>query len=130
MYLRLHKGDHPNVANAFGNLARAQQALGKTAEARRGFDDAVAMHRRLTPQGSPRLARALWRSGSARLDSKDGGGAAAALPELQEAESMAEKFLPAGHPQFKEYRDTLDACKALLEEYGRTGVDGGGGDGR
>ena len=118
MYLRLHKGDHPNVANAFGNLARARQTLGKTAEARVGFDQAVAMHRRLTPQGSLRLVRALWRSGSARMEGKNAGDAAAAVAELQEAATMAEKVLPADHPQIQECRETLAKAKAMLDEQG------------
>ena len=112
MIQRNFKGDHPDVAVTIRNLARARQALGKTAEARQGFDEAIAMHRRVSPTGAPQLARVLWYSASARLDN---GDAAAALPELEEAVTMAEKSLPPEHPQLKEYRETLAKCEAAIE---------------
>jgi hypothetical protein len=92
-------------------LARTHQALGQTAEARQGFDEAVATLRRLSPEGSPLLARVLWLSASARLDNGGGGGAAAALPELEESVAMAAKFLKPEHPHLKEYRETLAKCR-------------------
>jgi tetratricopeptide (TPR) repeat protein len=112
MRLRLYKGDHPAVATCMLNLAATRQALGKSAEARQGFDDAVAMLRRCSPDGSSLLARMLWYSGRARFDSKVAGDAAAALPELEEAVTMAEKFLSPEHPQLAEYRETLAKCRA------------------
>lgn len=59
---------HPNIASGLSNFARAQQALGQTAQARAGFDEAIAMLRQGSPDGSPLLARILWRSGTARLE--------------------------------------------------------------
>ena len=102
---------HPNVANSLSNLARIQQSLGKTAEARAGWNEAIEMLRKGSPNGSAALARLLWRSGTGRLENKD---AVSALPELEEAVTMAERFLPAGHPQLKEYRETLDQCRDAI----------------
>ena len=99
------------VAGGLSNLARVQQSLGKSAEARANWDEAIALLRKSSSDGSALLARALWRSGSARLANKD---AAAALPELEEAAAMGEKFLKADDKQLKEYRETLAKCKAAL----------------
>jgi serine/threonine protein kinase len=115
--LDLNRASRParneHVAAGLSNLATVQQGLGKTAEARAGWDEAILMLRKNSPDGSALLARVLWRSGSARLENKD---AAAALPELQEAVSMAEKVLPAEHAHLKEYRQTLARCKAAQAE--------------
>ena len=111
--------NHPNVAQCMSGLARTRQALGKTEEARRGFDGALAILRRVSPEGSPLLARVLWQSASARLDNKGEEDAAAALPELEEAVAMAEKFLKPEHPHLKEYRETLAKCEAALAEPGK-----------
>ena len=105
--------DDPLIAVSLNNLARARQSLGKTVEARRDFDEAVTILRRLQPEGSPIFARILWRSASARLDNKD---ADAALPELEEAVAMAEKFLKPEHPYLTEYRETLAKCRAALAQ--------------
>ncbi len=102
---------HMHIAIGLSNLARAQHGLGKTAEARAGWDEAVAMMRQGSAHGSPDFARLLWRSGTARLESKD---FAAALTELEEAASMAEKVLPGDHAHLKEYRETLARCKAAM----------------
>ena len=126
MRQRLHKGDDPAVAAALSNLAFAQQALGKTAEARQGFDQAVAMLRRFSPDGSRLMARVLGCSGRARFENKDGGDAAAALPELEEAVAMAEKYLPPEHQHLKEYRETLARCRAALAEQGKPDAKEGG----
>ncbi len=101
-----------DIAGCLSMLSRAQQALGKHAEARAGWNEAIAMLRKGSPEGSALLGRVLWSSASARLENMD---AAAALPELEEAVSMAEKVLPADHPQLKEYRETLGKCKAAIE---------------
>lgn len=111
MRQRLFDSDHTSVAISLINLAQVYQRLGKAEQSRQEFDNAVGMRRRLTPTGSPDLASVLWRSGSARLDAQ---GAAAALPELEEALAMAESFLPPDHPQLKEYRDTLAKCKSMI----------------
>lgn len=105
--------DHIEIAIGLSNLARARQGLEKTIESRQGFDDGIAMFKRLQPDGSPDLARILWRSASARLDNKD---AAAALPELEEAVALAEKFLKPEHPDLKEYRDTLAKCREVIDK--------------
>ena len=52
--------------------------------------------------------------------------AAAALPELEEAVAMAEKFLPPEHPHLKKYRETLARCRAALAEQGKPDAKGGG----
>ncbi len=108
---RLFKGSDFFVAITLNNLARARQAMGRAVEARQGFDEAIAVLRRQSPGGSAVLARVLWRSGSARLENTD---SSAALPELNEAVSMAEKVLHAEHPHLKAYRETLAACETLL----------------
>jgi serine/threonine protein kinase/tetratricopeptide (TPR) repeat protein len=127
MRRRLYQGDHPAVATALNNLARTHQALGKTAEARQGFDQAVAMLLRSSPDGSPMRARVLWCSGSARFENGDGGDAAAALPELEEAVAMAEKLLPPEHPHLMGYRETLAKCRTALAEQEKPDAKGGGG---
>jgi tetratricopeptide (TPR) repeat protein len=124
MRQRLHKGDDPVVATVLNNLAFTRQVLGKTAEARQGFDQAVAMLRRCSPDGSPMLARVLWCSGRARFENK--GDAAAALPELDEAVAMAEKFLLPEHMHLEEYRETLARCRAALTEQGKLDAKDGG----
>ena len=113
MWQRLYEGDHLAVARGLSNLSITRDALGKTAEARQGLDQAVAMLRRLTPDGSPQLACALAYSGSVRVD------AAVALPELEEAVAMAERFLPPDHPHLKDYREVLAMCRAVLAERGK-----------
>ncbi len=102
---------HPNIATTLNELALLLKDQNKPAEARAGWDEAIAMLRNGSPDGSALLARVLWRSGSARLEGKD---AAAAQPELEEAVAMAEKYLPADHPQLNEFRETLAKCKAAL----------------
>ncbi len=102
---------HPGVVAVLVNLALVHQDLARPAEARAGFDEAIAILRKGPAGGSARFARVLWRSGSARLENKNGGDAAAALPELEEAVATAEKLLPAEHPHLKEYRETLVKCK-------------------
>jgi eukaryotic-like serine/threonine-protein kinase len=108
---------HPYIATSLTSLAALLDAQNKRAGARAAWGEAIVILRNGAPDGSPLLARVLWRSGSARLENKDGaGGAAAALPELEEAAAMAEKVLPPDHPQLKEYRETLAKCKAALAE--------------
>ena len=97
-----------------------------TAEARQGFDQAVAMLRRFSPDGSPVMARVLWCSGSARFENEAGGDAAAALPELEEAVAMAEKSLPPEHLHLEKYRETLARCRAALAERGKPDAKEGG----
>ncbi len=107
---------HRQISTVLNNLARVLQGLGQTAKARADWDEAIAMLRQGSPSGSATFARVLWRSGGARLANKD---AAAALPELEEAAAMAEKFLKPEDPQLKEYRGTLAKCKAALTELGK-----------
>ncbi len=118
--VKLPAGDE-KVASCLSNLARVQHGLGKSADARAGWDEAIAMLRKISPDGSALLARALWRSGTARLENKD---AAAALPELEAAAAMAEKFLKPEDNQFTEYRETLAKCKAALAGQGKDGTKG------
>jgi tetratricopeptide (TPR) repeat protein len=105
-----HAGSE-RIAADLSDLAGVQQDLGKTAQARANWDEAVAMLRRGSPNGSAPLARVLWRSAIARLENMDN---AAALEELEETVAMAEKVLPADHPQLREYRETLAKCKAAI----------------
>ncbi len=126
MRQRIHTGDHPEVAIALHNLALLRRGLGKTAEARQGLDQAVAMLRRCSPDGSPPLACFLWSSGTVRFDDNGGRDAAAALPELEEAVTMAEKFLPPEHPHLEAYRTTLAECRAALAEQGKPDAKEGG----
>jgi serine/threonine protein kinase/Tfp pilus assembly protein PilF len=101
------------VAGALGSLARVQQGLGKTAEARSAWDDAIAMLRNGSSEGSAMLARMLWRSGSARLEANDAAGA---LPELEEAVAMTEKHRTPDNKQLQQCRETLARCRAKLSE--------------
>lgn len=107
--------DHPDVAQVLTTLAGIHNGMGRTAEARQSLDRALSILRKRFPNGSPLLARVLWRSGSARFDPATGAAAAAALPELEEAVAMAEKLLSPEHKSLKEYRETLTRCKAVIE---------------
>ena len=111
--------DHPNVAQATANLASIRNGLGKAVEARQGFDQALAIWRKRSPDGSPQLARMLWRSATARMDTKAPTDLPAALRELEEAVTMAKKVLPPDHPSLKEYGDTLARCKAAQAGKGK-----------
>ena len=103
--------DREKLADALGTLAAVEYGLGKTAQARAHWDEAIAIIRN-SPSTTPTfVARLLWRSGSARLETKD---PAAALPELEEAVTIAEKALPPDHPDLTKYRATLATCKATL----------------
>jgi serine/threonine protein kinase len=115
---------HEGIAITISNLADLQQKRGQTAPARAGWDEAISLLRDGAPDGSALLARTLWRSGSARLENVD---ATAALPELEEAVSMAEKYLPADHPHLTEHRETLTECKAALAELAEPGAKDDGG---
>jgi len=62
------------------------------------------------------LARALWRSASARLEN---GKQPTALRELEASVAMAEKLLLAENLQLAEYRDTLRQGKTAIESQRR-----------
>jgi serine/threonine protein kinase/Flp pilus assembly protein TadD len=113
--LDLHRASRParpeHIAASLNSLATVRQGLGKTAEARAGWDEAIAMLQKHAPNGSALLARVLWRSGSARMENND---AARALPELQEAVTLAERLLKPEDAQLAEYRAALARCKAAL----------------
>jgi hypothetical protein len=70
--------------------------MGKAVEARQGFDEALAILRKQSPGGSAVLARVLWRSATARMETKAPADLAAALRELDEAVSMAKDVSAAG----------------------------------
>jgi serine/threonine protein kinase/Tfp pilus assembly protein PilF len=110
---------HESTVSSVSNLARVQQRLGKAAEARANWDEAISMLRANASRtdGAPLLARVLWRSGSARLENAMGSAdTAAALAELREAVSIAEKALPGDHPHLTEYRETLAKCTAAATD--------------
>ncbi len=111
MYRRLYGDDNPRVTNAITNLARAQQAQGMTEAARANFDDAIRRLRAANPEGSGGLARVLWRSGVARMESNE---LDAALRDLEESVALSEKFIPADHPHLAEHRASLEACRAAM----------------
>lgn len=126
MRRRAFPAGHIQIAVGLSSLARVQQGLGRTADARAGWDEAIAIVRLSAPNGSPDLARLLWRSGSVRLDNKD---YAAALSELEETVAMGEKVLPPDHAHLKEYRATLAKCKEAIAreaEHAKPGAKGGG----
>lgn len=75
------------------------------------FDETVAMRWRILPDRSPLLARTLGRSCADRFQNKE---AAAAMPELEEAVSMGEKFLATDDANLKSFRESLARCKAVL----------------
>ncbi|MEO6597662.1 MAG: tetratricopeptide repeat protein [Planctomycetota bacterium] len=108
---RLFLGDHVDVARSLFQLAFSHHALGRKAESLAGFGAAIAMERRLEPEGSPRLARVLWNVGRARHDD---GETAAALPLFEEAESMAARLLSPEHEHLAQYRSSLASCRASL----------------
>lgn len=111
MYRRLFGDDSPRVTNQIINLARAQQAHGMTEAARANFDDATKRLRAASPEGSGSLARLLWRSGVARMESNE---LDAALRDLEESVALSEKFIPADHPHAAEHRASLDECRRVM----------------
>lgn len=100
-----------SLAISLNRLARAQRATGRAAQARASGDGCISILRQLSPQGAPMLARGRWFSGSARLEDKD---PAAVLPELEESLKIAEKVLPADHPDLKDCREPLARCREAL----------------
>lgn len=104
----LHSTDHRHIATDLLGLAMARHTLGRTTEARDLFDEAIDMFRRLNPNGSASLARALWLSGVAWMDEK---AWASALDTLTEAVALGEQFLSPDHPHLAEYRTTLETCR-------------------
>ncbi|WP_165246967.1 serine/threonine-protein kinase [Paludisphaera soli] len=109
---------HPGLAASLATLAGVQNALGKAVEARQGFDQALAILRGRSPDGSPQLARTLWRSAVARMKGGPPTELQAARRELEEAVAMAAAILPPEHPDLKQYADELARCKAALAEQG------------
>lgn len=87
--------DHPQRARSLSCLGEARAALGRTVEARQNFDESVAVARRLAPKGSALLSEMLWTSAVVRMRE---GDAAHALPELREANDIAQRFIPTNHP--------------------------------
>ena len=102
---------YPNIAGCLSHFDRVQQAPGKKAQASASWDEALAILRKVVPQGFAALARTLGRSGTGCVQSRD---ASAALPELEEAVSMGGKFLAAADQYLKDSRESLDECTALL----------------
>ena len=111
MTRRIYGEDNPRVTNLIINVGRAQQAHGLGAQARVSFDDAIARLRAANPEGSGGLARALWRSGCARMENDDLEGA---LRDLEECVTLSERFIPADHPHLAEHRESLEACRARI----------------
>ncbi len=111
MNRRLYGDDSPRVTNQIINLARAQQQQGMTEAARANFDDALARLRAASPEGSGSLARLLWRSGVARMESNE---LDAALRDLEESVALTEQHIPADHPHAAEHRASLEACRAAM----------------
>jgi len=99
---RIHKGDHRDVARVTMSLAGVRHRTPeRRAEARAGFDEGIAMWRRLSPDCSPSLAAALHRSGEARRDEGDAEGARA---DFAEALEIGTKVLPPGSKELEKYR--------------------------
>ena len=111
MHQRIYRGDHIGVAMSLLNLAKVRRALHKPAEARQSIDPAVAMFRRLTPDGSSPLVQCLRQSAALHLDD---GDAAAALPDLEEAVALGEKSLSPEDSELQHCREMLVSCKQAL----------------
>lgn len=109
MSRRIHKGDHPEVVTGLLNLAALRgRDPARASETKAGYDEAVAMLRRLSPNGSAALASALWKSGTWKRANGDAGGG---LSELKEAVEVGERVLPAGHKDLEKYREAVVAAR-------------------
>jgi serine/threonine protein kinase len=108
MMQRLGQGG-AGMAVAWSGLARSLQATGQPAPAREAFDRALDLLTQLANNGSPLQARTLLHSARARLQ---GGESTAALAEAEAARVMAERVMPAGHPQLAEFRAVVAECQA------------------
>jgi serine/threonine protein kinase/tetratricopeptide (TPR) repeat protein len=101
------------LAMARAELAAIRHAAGRHAEARAELDIAVAELRRLaSAKGSGYLAQAIWRSGQARRAAE---GPAAALPELVEADAMAER-VKLSATMANRLRAAVAACRAAVAD--------------
>lgn len=107
------EGDSKEVATAILGLAVVRQLRGKEAEARTGVAEAIDMGRRLYPDGSIFLASLLWLLGSSRLKI---GDAAAALPDLEEAERIMAGLLSDAHTDMVRLRTHVADCRAALDQ--------------
>jgi serine/threonine protein kinase/tetratricopeptide (TPR) repeat protein len=119
MRRRIYSRDHPAIARSLTGLASAREALGRPAEARQGYEEAAAMYRRLYPEGSGRLAGVLWRLGKLQMTTSDSGAPgdpAAALPVLEQAVALAEKYYTPDHPDVVQARAALAECRAKLNQ--------------
>lgn len=116
IYRQAKGPDHPEYAQTLVTLAGIHHSMGRTVEARQGFDQAISIVRKRSPSGSPLLARALWRSASARMDAKQPADLQVAQRELEESVAVATKHLRSDHPSLKEYSDTLAKCKAEMNQ--------------
>lgn len=112
MFARISQEDTDEKGVALLNLAavlidlRPEDAIVKA-------DQGLAMLQRVFPQGHPYVARGYWRAAGARLAT---GNAAEALPLIEQCISMAEKLLPADHPELPKYRRTLEECQAAISK--------------
>ena len=79
----------------------------------RDHDEAIAVLRRVAPEGSKDLAEVLWWSGTARLEA---GDPRAARGELEEAVEIGTRLLAPDHPFLNRYRRSLERCAAAVEQ--------------
>ncbi len=102
---RIYVADHRDTARVVMSLAGVRHRTPeRRAEARAGFDEALAMWRRLSPEGSSGLAAALYRSGEARIDTGDEPGARA---DFAAALAVGEKVLPPANKELEKYRASV-----------------------
>lgn len=80
----LYPDGHPDLARALNNLAKIHARDGRQQEARRGFERALAIRRKL-PTGHPELAAALFNLAASLLEE---GRQTAARPLCEEALAM------------------------------------------
>jgi len=97
---------HPRMADTMVLFGRVLDARGRLTEAEQQLTAAVAIHRGVSPKGSPSLATALVTLGHVMSKTRR---AADAEPLLREALAFRRQSLPAGH------RGVGDAEAALAE---------------
>jgi hypothetical protein len=96
VYQRLHRGDHPDVANSLRDLARVQFELGEYVHARQLREQALAMLQRLHGGDHPDIA---WALHGLAYDLRALGEPARAYRLDEQAVAMYQRLYPGDHPR-------------------------------
>jgi serine/threonine-protein kinase len=113
LFVQRHgESPHPEVAGARTNVGRCLTELGRYDEARAELEVAVALKRRVWPEGNASVAVSLHYHGALllRMDELD-----RAETRLREAREMRRRFLRENHHQIAETERLLATCLARVD---------------